>query len=306
MKKNTILKLVLYCLCTVSAVVYFATLIHRFTVISLYGFDLTEYWVLAVFGTVFVITSGAYSFVRLIVLCVLSARDKKDRKNPLNLTLSANSEEFSNEGNDNAGSSAKRENGENEGKRKEKLTRAEKRKRKLLSDEGERSVRNSSALKYISLAVVSLCVVFCAYVSCWAAFPHRLCFKSYAYNITENGDEAEFKEIKNYRFYQSFIGKPYLVYSFDGVKEGYFDLKLVSVEKDDNCILYKFHGEKTYAKIADRLRKVFTYVVSEVEVYYYPEDGHISVNHHALKRRDGKEFSYDYSGKIYSYKKLNG
>ena len=298
MKIWATIRLVTYYICVVAVILFFWGLIHRFGVLDLYGFDLTEYWAIAVFGSVFALSVGIYSLVRAVVATVAAVKGGNIQKNPLNLTLSDDSDgeevvppEVKAEGEISAPTV-----------RKEKLTRAEKRRRRLLEDDEEKSAKQSAAPAAIAFALVCACLIFCVAYSCWAAFPHRLCFHSYAYNITENGSEPEYKEIKTYRFYQSYLGKPYLLYSFDGVKE--FRVPLVSEKEEGGYTVYNFHGESKYAKIVDRWRDKFTYVVCDVEVFYY-SDGHIVVGHRAVKQRDGKETVYDYSGKIYSYRRLD-
>ena len=112
-------------------------------------------------------------------------------------------------------------------------------------------------------------------------------------------------EIRIYRFYQEYSGKPYYIYK-EGDRE--FHIPLIGKERgvDDGgeYVLYKFSTKERYAKVLDCALKKFTDLEVNLEVYYYPSDTRIKVNHYAKRERQGKTEIYEKKGKIYSYKRV--
>lgn len=309
MLKWKIAKLTVYVLCFLSAITFVCGIAYRFPIINAVGFKLTEYWALSVFGLIFAVAAGIYAAVKAIITAtfIYRAVKNKNTKNPVNLTKTT--ENLSSAAEEDADiqlvSSEECNAGESEKikKTQRRKNRAERRRERLLNE--KRSGKKFAGV--FGIASVLVCIVFSIYFACWAFFPNKLCFHNFAYNLAENECEPETGEIRNYRFYQSYTGRPYVLYSF-GTGET-FRVYLESTESghDENGLftVYKFSGSHVYGKILDKLRDKNTVVNTQISVKYYVHDAHIVVDHTAKKERAGVVENYGYSGKIYSYKNLS-
>ena len=294
-----VVKLILYSLCFTAAALFVFGLGRRFSVMDLHGFKLSENWQLAVFGLPFALSVGVYALVNAVISIVkLSGKDKESgeeengaeekkeepvkEENPVNLT--------------------KTEDPASSGKPNRRLTRAEKRRQKLLAEEPPREIKKGGGKFGIFLTVA--CLIFSGYFSVWALLPHTLCYHNYAFNQSVRSDDAPSRDMLSIRFYQGYSGKPYFLYSFGDGKE--FKVVMRSQEKGEDEIgkftLYVFEGGMRYAKLLDGLRDRYTEVSARAAVKYYGEDSHISVSFSAEKHRGGETDKIEFEDKIYSYK----
>ncbi len=338
MEKKNIFKLALYGGCALFFVTFVCGVANLFSVMSARGFDLTEYWALIVFGVGISLIAAVYSLINGLVIAIGFFRkrrlDAKVDKSPINHALSA---DFKNSTVYEDGSPYKDAQTDNstqisveEGevvyapktadvvfaedrqadtqslsqkkqKKKRRMTFAERRRQKLLKEEEPK--RKNGITGFVVIAIIT---IGCLYYTFWSIAPHKLCYHTYTYNQAENNSLPEQGEIKTYRFYQDYLGKPYFVY-LDNDRE--FKVSLVSSKrgKDDvgEYILYHFATEEEYAKVLDCALDKFTYLTVELDAYYYVADAHLVINHRAIRTRTGVETVYEHSGKIYSYKNLN-
>ena len=328
MKVKNAVFLVLYSLCVILFVVFVSSLSSLLKMMQTRTFDIAEHWKLIVFGVVSSFSVAVYSLVKGIILVVnlVGSIERKPKEDDWN-AVSANAQNSSDENEqssaeeegENASSRSGDENrrevppsdtqGEraqsspqtavrNQGQPQKKLTRKQKKKLKLLQDDKPKKKKKS-----IGIVFVCACIVFCGYFSVWCISPNELCYHIYAYS--QVNEPIEDGEIRIYRFYQEYSGKPYYIYK-EGDRE--FHIPLAHKEKgtDDGgeYVLYKFSTKERYAKVLDCALKKFTDLEVNLEVYYYPSDTRIKVNHYAKRERQGKTEIYEKNGKIYSYKRV--
>jgi len=325
--KNTVF-LVLYSLCIISFIVFVSSLSSLLKVMQTRTFDVAEHWKLIVFGVVSSFSVAVYSLVKGIILTVnlvgsIERKPKGDDWNAVSANAQNSSEENEqsnadeevgnsapqgeaesdravqpSDGQSVATQSSPQADSQSSGQPQKKLTRKQKKKLKLLQDDKPKKKKKS-----IGIVFVCACIVFCGYFSAWCISPNELCYHIYAYS--QVNAPIEDGEIRIYRFYQEYSGKPYYIY-----KEGYreFHIPLVGKEKgtDDGgeYVLYKFSTKERYAKVLDCALKKFTDLEVNLDVYYYPSDTRIKVNHYAKRVRQGKTEIYEKYGKIYSYKRV--
>ena len=297
MDRKKVVKLIVQLLCFFAAVLFLVGLASRFSEMRLHGFDLTEYWVLAVFGIILALSAGLYSLIAAIITLVRGSRHGSYEDDLPEISATSESQATPAAApSAPAAVQAPAESADRKAEKGKKKTSAERRRDKLLKEDGKKPEG------WASVVVLILCTVVLALYSVWSFFPDRLCFHNYAYNLSAN-ESPEIGEIKNYRFYQDYLGRPYFIFGFD--EENVLKVGMVSRKAEGDTVVYKFHAEKTYAKIVDKyILNKYTTVTVDMEVVYYVSDAHVVVNHHAERTRDGVITTYSYEGKIYSYKPL--
>ncbi len=258
---------------------------------GVHGFSVSEYWVLVAFGFTVSLAVAIYALVRFIDLLISIIRPNEkaegsEKDIPYSSTVSTTETTDENKPLNNNAS-------------EKKLTKAEKRRAKLLAQETKRS----SKKRDFGIVIISIVLCFCAFYAGWAFFPNELCFHNFAYNTLLN-TPAETNEITNYRFYANYIGTPYYLYSLNGSKEIYVPLisKENGSDETGEYVVYNFYGEESYAKLVDQLKDKYTTVTCRLSVYYYTETSAIKIDHHGEKKRAEKVETYSYSGKFYHYK----
>lgn len=298
----------LYFACVVAFIVFAVGLAAIFAQMRTHGFELTEYWQLAVFGFVPSLAVCAYAalmFVMTGIKIIRSIKHGEDEENPVNLTKTGGEEQPQAENAPIECEDSKEEIPEatvcEKIEKPKKLTFRERRRQKLLED--EKPKKKSSGAFGVFMVCASL--VFCCWFSVWAHSPNELCFHKYTYS--EVNVQADADEISNYRFYQDALGRPYYIQETSGGNR-HFKVPMKSRTEGEDAsgkyVLYTFHTEEKYAKVLDCALENFSYLTVDIEVYYYKKDAHIVVNHTAIVERMDKRTEYKKSGKIYTYKKL--
>lgn len=195
--------------------------------------------------------------------------------------------------------SAAPESARTDGKRR-KLTRKEKRKRKLLMEKEKKTHRHFGSFFGVAVAVITL--VFCGFYAIWAAFPNNLCFHDYTFKDAADEGKTEDDYLRSYRFYQDYLGKPYYIYEYDNVE---YKVRLADKRKEGNATVYVFSLDTQHKKLLDYLFNRTVTVTVRTEVRYY-DDGHILVTHSertANTQGDNEKVSERvYENKNYAYR----
>lgn len=293
-----VVKLILYSLCFTAAALFVFGLGRRFSVMDLHGFKLSENWQLAVFGLPFAASVGIYALVNAVISIVKMARKRtaEGEEEP-----PAKEEITEPEISENPVFLTKTDDSASEESPRRALTRAEKRRKRLLAEEPAREVKKGGGF---GIFITVVCLLFCGYFSVWALLPHPLCYHNYAYNSSIGEGDSPARDMLSIRFYQGYSGKPYFLYSFGDGKE--FKVRLRSSEKGEDEIgqftLYVFEGGARYAKLLDGIRDRYTEVSARAEIKYYLADSHISVSFASKKTRGGETDEINFENKIYSFK----
>ena len=317
MEKRRIVKLIVCLVSVAAAVIFIASLARLFGVMNTHGFEPSRYWVIAVFGLIFAFSVGLYSLIAALAIIISAAAELShaDEESALFLTLNGDSAAPAP-----APAPAHAEAPEKKRESEKKLTRAERKRRKLLA---EAAVKKKRRTGWFSVAVCVISTVFCIVYSVWARFPAPVCFHNYAYSVSENGTEPQVGEIRNFRFYADYLGTPFFVFAFSEDGSDEVDVKAISSEKTEETTVYTFYGHRAYAKPIDKLRNKITGVWVFAEVTYHESDSHISVSLKAVKARGASETlygltafdeilsgadevvsAYEQSQRIYSYRPL--
>lgn len=324
MKKKTIARLVVYGSSVIACTVFMIGLFTLFGRIRLHLFDLTEYWVIAVFGSIIALICLVNSTVRTGICIGSLVKQIKAEKQitPVNPTLNGveegeaaqNPPECAAEkscGDTAEGEELKAEEEKplsvdveaEADKGRVKLSRKERRLKKLL-EEDDKPKKADDRLGLVLMAII--CVLAVLY-GAWTFAPNRICHHNFAYSLTANSIEDDEDIIKSYKFYQDYLGKPYFVFT-EGDKSIHVPLQSTAKGSDKvgKYVLYTFYANERYAKILDCAFDNYTDLEVTAYVYYYTADSHISVTHKAVKTRKGTaQVVYDAEGVIYSYKNIS-
>lgn len=268
-------------------VLFTIAIAHRFKLLNIHGFKVSEYWALVAFGFTVSVSVAVYASVRLISLIKSLKKGDDDEE-----AADASAE------NKDASAENKTENATEEKEEKTKLSRSEKRREKLLNDESEKVKKKKDK----GIVIIAIVAVFCAIYAAWGFFPCKISFHNYAYDTSVN-PLADVGEITNYRFYSDYLGRPYYLYNVSSGKDirVNFTKKEKGSDERGEYVLYEFYGEEKYAKVLDCALNRHTTAKCTLLVYRYDDDV-IKIEHHAEKTRNGVTETYDKSGKFYKYK----
>lgn len=315
--RRKVLSLIIYAFCLATAVLFLTGLLTCFPAIAMDGFDLSEYWLLTVFGIPLSLVAAVLSLVRgmkaamVIVKGIGEPASDEDDEESADDTERKPASSRAQEGKaDNAKeieTSAASQKEARVGRKPDgkKLTRAERRREKLLRADDEKKKSGSGGLVFAAIMAV-----FCMIYGVWVFCPHRLAFHNYVH--TDASYKLEEGEIRNFRFYQSYLGKPYFIYH-DEKSNKDFDVGLAGKKRGSDelgeYIDYFFRSEVQYAKLLDCAMKRYSDIKIEVNVRYYEADAHIVVDSYFQKIYNGNEEhgnSYErrFNGKVYAYREI--
>ena len=256
MKVKNVILFTLYLSCVVTFIVFAVGLATLFGDMRLRGFDLTEYWQLAVFGFVCSLAVSVYSLVMLVPVIIRFFKDLAERRSTpksaeavVDVVEGSKDEGIAMEATEahatvaEVGIEQSVEQRIEQEEKPKRLSKKERRRQKLLAEEKKKEPHG-----LFGITLVVLVLVFNVWFSVWTISPNELCFHQYSY--ADVNAPADVDEIKVYRFYQDALGNPYYIQQINNGERS-FQVPLAGKDggEDENgkYVLYRFSSKERYA-----------------------------------------------------------